>query len=63
MARLGLGFVLVQAAIGVASNSTVVYLAQPVLLNAAFGLDVRRFRAHRPPAGGRVRARDLSIPR
>ena len=38
MARLGLGFVLVQAAIGVASNSTVVYLAQPVLLNAAFGL-------------------------
>lgn len=38
MARLGLGFVLVQAAIGLASNSTVVYLAQPVLVNGAYGL-------------------------
>ena len=38
MARLALGFVLVQAAIGLASQSEVVYLAQPVLLNAIFGV-------------------------
>jgi intracellular septation protein A len=38
MARLGLGLVLIQAAIGIASDSTVVFLAQPVLINGAYGL-------------------------
>lgn len=38
MARIGLGFVLIQAAIGLASDSTIVYLAQPVLVNGAYGL-------------------------
>src|SRR5580765_1249927 len=37
MARLALGFILVQAAIGLAAQSAVVYLAQPVLINAIFG--------------------------
>ena len=38
MARLGLAFVLVQAAIGLAADSAVVYLAQPVLVNGAYGV-------------------------
>ncbi len=38
VARLSLGFVLVQALIGVVSNSATVYLAQPVLLSGALGL-------------------------
>jgi intracellular septation protein A len=38
MARIGLGLVLLQAAVGIASDSTVAYLAQPVLVNGAYGL-------------------------
>jgi intracellular septation protein A len=38
MARLALVFIVVQAAIGLAAQSEVVYLAQPVLLNALAGL-------------------------
>src|SRR5437588_676541 len=38
MARVALGFVLVQAAVGLAAGSAKVYLAQPVLLNGALGL-------------------------
>jgi len=38
MARVGLGLVLLQTVIGAMSNSTVVYLAQPVLINGAYGL-------------------------
>lgn len=38
LVRLSLGFVLVQAAIGVAADSTTVYLAQPVLAAAVWGL-------------------------
>jgi hypothetical protein len=38
LVRLSLGFVLVQGAVGLASDSTIVYLAQPVLLTAAWGL-------------------------
>jgi intracellular septation protein A len=38
MALFTLGFVLVQAAVGIISNSATIYLAQPVLMNAAFGL-------------------------
>lgn len=36
--RLSLGFVLVQSVIGLLSHSTTVYLAQPVLIAAAWGL-------------------------
>ena len=38
IARLALAFIVVQALIGLASHSAKVYLAQPVLANAAFGL-------------------------
>lgn len=38
LVRISLGFVLVQSAIGLAANSTTVYLAQPVLVAAAWGL-------------------------
>jgi hypothetical protein len=38
LVRLSLGFVLVQAVVGLVSHSTTVYLAQPVLLTAAWGL-------------------------
>lgn len=38
LVRLSLAFVLIQAAVGLAADSTTVYLAQPVLLTAAWGL-------------------------
>jgi hypothetical protein len=38
LVRLSLGLVAVQSVIGLASNSTTVYLAQPVLIAAAWGL-------------------------
>ena len=38
LVRLSLAFVVVQSAIGLVSHSTTVYLAQPVLLTAAWGL-------------------------
>ncbi|MBA2356849.1 MAG: DUF3159 domain-containing protein [Actinobacteria bacterium] len=38
LAKLSLAFVAVQAAVGLAAQSATVYLAQPVLLNAAWGL-------------------------
>lgn len=38
MARMSLAIVVVQAVIGLAAGSECVYLAQPVLVNAAFGL-------------------------
>jgi hypothetical protein len=38
LVRISLAFVAVQAAIGLAADSTTVYLAQPVLANAAWGL-------------------------
>jgi hypothetical protein len=37
LVRLSLGFVAVQSIIGLAADSTIVYLAQPVLLAAAWG--------------------------
>jgi hypothetical protein len=37
LVRLSLGFVLVQSIVGLAAHSTAVYLAQPVLLAAAWG--------------------------
>ena len=38
IARLSLGFVVIQAVIGLVSGSAAVYLAQPVLLSAALGI-------------------------
>jgi len=38
LVRLSLGFVIVQGVVGLVSDSTTVYLAQPVLLTAAWGL-------------------------
>jgi hypothetical protein len=38
LVRLSLGFVAVQSIVGLVANSAVVYLAQPVLLAAAWGL-------------------------
>jgi hypothetical protein len=38
LVRLSLGFVAVQSAVGLVANSAVVYLAQPVLVAAAWGL-------------------------
>jgi intracellular septation protein A len=38
MARVGLGLVLLQAVVGIVSDSTVAYLAQPVLITGAYGL-------------------------
>lgn len=38
MARLALAFVAVQAVVGLASHSSTVYLAQPVVLNGIWGL-------------------------
>jgi len=38
LVRLSLGFVVVQSIVGLAADSTTVYLAQPVLLAAAWGL-------------------------
>lgn len=37
LVRISLGFVVVQSIVGLAANSTTVYLAQPVLLTAAWG--------------------------
>jgi intracellular septation protein A len=38
MARVGLALVLLQAAVGIISDSTVAYLAQPVLITGLYGL-------------------------
>jgi hypothetical protein len=38
LVRLSLGFVVVQSVVGLLANSTTVYLAQPVLVAAAWGL-------------------------
>ncbi|HET7555830.1 MAG TPA: DUF3159 domain-containing protein [Gaiellaceae bacterium] len=52
LVRLSLAFVLVQATIGLAADSTTVYLAQPVLAAAAWGLAfLVSVPLHRPLAG------------
>jgi Protein of unknown function (DUF3159) len=52
LVRISLVVVLVQAAIGLAANSAVVYLAQPVLVNAAWGLAFLVSTAIRRPLAG-----------
>lgn len=52
LVRLSLGFVIVQAVVGLVSHSTTIYLAQPVLLTAAWGLAfVASVPLRRPLAG------------
>ena len=52
LVRLSLGFVIVQAVVGLVSDSTTIYLAQPVLLTAAWGLAfVASVPLRRPLAG------------
>lgn len=52
LVRLSLGFVAVQSVVGLLAHSTTVYLAQPVLLTAAWGLAFFISVAiHRPLAG------------
>ena len=66
LVRISLGFVAVQSAVGLAAGSATVYLAQPVLANAAWGLAflvsalVRRPRAFHPIAEDRMQAVELS---
>ena len=50
--RLSVLFVLVQGAIGLAAHSTTVYLAQPVLANAAWGIAFLVSAAIRRPLAG-----------
>ena len=52
MARMGLGLVLVQAVIGLVSNSAIVYLAQPVLITGVYGLAFVVSAAVRRPLAG-----------
>jgi hypothetical protein len=57
LVRLSLAFVVVQGAVGLAANSATVYLAQPVLANAAWGLAFLVSAAiRRPLAGALARA-------
>jgi len=62
MARIGLGFVLVQAAIGLAADSAVVYLAQPVLVNGAYGLAFVGSALLRRPLAGAFATEMYSFP-
>jgi intracellular septation protein A len=52
LVRVSLLFVVVQAAVGFASHSTTVYLAQPVLINAAWGVAFLVSAAIRRPLAG-----------
>jgi hypothetical protein len=57
LVRLSLGFVVVQSIVGLAAHSTTVYLAQPVLLAAAWGLAfLVSVPVGRPLAGALARA-------
>jgi Protein of unknown function (DUF3159) len=63
LVRLSLGFVIVQAAVGLASDSTTVYLAQPVLLTAAWGLAFVVSVAIRRPLAGALACAWYPFPR
>lgn len=62
MARIGLGFVLVQAAIGLVSQSTVAYLAQPVLVNGVYGLVFLASSVLRRPLAGAFASETYPFP-
>jgi hypothetical protein len=63
LVRLSLGFVVVQSAVGLAANSTTVYLAQPVLLTAAWGLAFVVSVVIRRPLAGALACAWYPIPR
>ena len=61
--RISLAFVFVQAAIGLAADSATVYLAQPVLINAAWGLAFLVSVAIRRPLAGALACAWYPFPR
>jgi hypothetical protein len=63
LVRLSLGFVVVQSVVGLLSNSTTVYLAQPVLLTAAWGLAFVASVAIRRPLAGALACAWYPFPR
>jgi intracellular septation protein A len=63
LVRISLAFVLVQGAIGLAADSTTVYLAQPVLVNAAWGLAFLVSAAIRRPLAGALACAWYPFPR
>jgi intracellular septation protein A len=63
LVRISLGFVLVQGAIGLAADSTTVYLAQPVLANAAWGLAFLVSAVIRRPLAGALACAWYPFPR
>jgi hypothetical protein len=63
LVRISLAFVLVQSAIGIAANSATVYLAQPVLANAAWGLAFLVSAAIRRPLAGALACAWYPFPR
>jgi hypothetical protein len=63
LVRISLAFVLVQSAIGLAADSTTVYLAQPVLANAAWGLAFLISAAIRRPLAGALACAWYPFPR
>ncbi len=52
LVRLSLAFVVVQSVVGLAAHSAIVYLAQPVLVNAAWGVAFLVSAAIRRPLAG-----------
>jgi Protein of unknown function (DUF3159) len=63
LVRISLAFVLVQTAIGLAAHSTTVYLAQPVLANAVWGLAFLVSAAIRRPLAGALACAWYPFPR
>jgi hypothetical protein len=63
LVRLSLGFVAVQSVVGLLAHSTTVYLAQPVLLTAAWGLAFFISVALRRPLAGALACAWYPFPR
>ncbi len=63
LVRISLGFVAVQSAVGLAADSTTVYLAQPVLIAAAWGLAFFVSVAIRRPLAGALACAWYPFPR
>jgi hypothetical protein len=63
LVRISLGFVAVQSAVGLAANSATVYLAQPVLANAAWGLAFLVSAVIRRPLAGALACAWYPFPR
>jgi len=63
LVRLSLGLVIVQSVIGLAANSATVYLAQPVLVNCAWGIAFLVSAAIRRPLAGALACAWYPFPR